>query len=102
MIENNRVVSFVKAYCATFESVQKGWLFGSRALNNARPTSDYDFAFEWVHKTGESWGAFTEHLREKNPTLNTLDLVRLDQVSDDFKTKILSEAVLIYDRNKKQ
>jgi predicted nucleotidyltransferase len=80
-----------------------GWiksvrLFGSRAREDHQPTSDYDLAFELASdKPGIDllWAGLCETLRERNPTLNTLDLVRMDEIGDDFRAKILSEGKVL-------
>jgi len=77
--------------------VKKLILFGSRARGDFKEASDYDFAFIWHDGHGLAWPEFTSRLHEKNPRLNTLDLIRLDKVSDEFKSRILSEGQLLYE-----
>lgn len=93
------VVAFLKRTCERYQSVSKVWIFGSRASNQARETSDYDLAFEWVQTEGENWGEFAGLLRESNPTLQSMDLVRMDLAGEDLRKKINSEGRLIYERH---
>ena len=95
------VVKFVVKTSAQYSNVQRIWIFGSRAKGNATLRSDYDLAFEWIEPAVGTWGELTGILREKNPTLCALDIVRLDQVSNELQRRILGEGILLYD-NKSQ
>ena len=92
------VILFVLESAKRFGFVHKIWLFGSSVTGNQKITSDYDLAFELLDSQDE-WGEFAEILREKNPSLNTLDLVRLDQIGDGLRTKVLQEGEIIYDKS---
>lgn len=75
-------------------------LFGSRAKGTFHARSDYDLAIDWDHSFSDSvWAIFCEKLREDNPSLNQLDIVRLDWIGSDFKQKIIDEGKVIYDKN---
>jgi len=75
-------------------------LFGSRARGDASEKSDYDFAFELAKKEEPNWSRFALDADEKTPTLKKLDLVRLDQIDEDFKKRILSEGIVVYDQKR--
>ena len=96
----DKVIELVKQACQKTKFIQKAWLFGSRAFEKSTDKSDYDFAFETkVNEVGPGdWGLFCSSLREKNPTLNTLDLVRFDEISEEFKSKIKAEGRVIYEQ----
>ena len=104
-IDSDPVIDFVRHCAAGCLNVRRIWVFGSRARDRAEPQSDYDFALDWVDadKTPSlsdiSWGAFAGTLREKNPSLNQLDLVRLSEASDSLKKRIQNEGVLIYEKD---
>lgn len=73
-------------------------LFGSRAKGTARPTSDYDIAFEFIDQPAYvRWAEFCTTINEKAPTLLSLDLINLNSVDDAFKQVILSEGVVLYE-----
>jgi predicted nucleotidyltransferase len=75
-------------------------LFGSRAKGTFHERSDYDIAIQWDPSfPGVVWAMFCEKLREENPSLNQLDIVRLDWVSDEFKKRIIEEGKVIYDKS---
>lgn len=92
------IIQFVKQICGDYLQVQKCWFFGSRASGSAGTTSDFDFAFEWKATEDASWGEFANLLRERNPTLYSLDIVRVDQVDDQLKNRIISEGRIIYEK----
>lgn len=95
------VVAFVQEQCRTASYVRRAWLFGSQSTGCAEPLSDYDFAFDVISNLADPmWGIFCEHLRENNPTLNSLDLIRLDWVSAEVRQRILSEGQVIYEQEK--
>ncbi|MES2768876.1 MAG: nucleotidyltransferase domain-containing protein [Bdellovibrionota bacterium] len=82
-----------------FQIFRKIILFGSQAKGTAHKKSDYDFAFELLSTDSESllmWGQLTSILNEKKPKLNSLDLIRMDQISDEFKNNILKDGIVLY------
>lgn len=95
------VIEFVRKTAGQFPAVEKIILFGSRAQGTAHERSDYDFAV-WLSDqrpdADSQWGRLSSLLREQNPRLNTLDLVRMDMISPEFKAKILSQGKVIYDK----
>lgn len=93
------VVLFVSQTCMGFPNVRKAWFFGSRVSGDSGPKSDFDFAFELGEPDEAFWGEFTSFLREKNPTLYSLDLIRLDKVQPEIRRKILNEGKLIYGKD---
>lgn len=92
------VVSFIREACGQFRIVRKAWFFGSRASGDSGPKSDFDFAFDLQEANEVRWGEFSTFLREKNPTLYSLDLIRLDKAKSELRQRILTEGKLIYDK----
>lgn len=93
------VLDFVAEFSHLSAMVRIVRLFGSRATESANEKSDYDLAFEIDPDLEKNWGEFCSRLRENNPRLNTLDLVRMDEISDTFRKKILTEGIVIYEKN---
>ncbi len=63
---------------------QKIILFGSRARGNHRENSDFDLAV--VGKVDEKkWLDLKVDLYEKNLSLFSIDLVKLEELSEDYK-----------------
>lgn len=75
-------------------------LFGSRARGDASERSDYDFAFELTRNGASSWSRFSLDAEATTPTLKKLDLVRLDEIDEDFKKRILSEGIVVYEQKR--
>lgn len=94
------VIRIVLALVTKFPGLEKVYLYGSRAKGTYTDLSDYDFAFEWRKEQLGSWGSFATLLREMNPTLNSLDLVRFDQIGPELTIRILKEGIVIYDKSK--
>ena len=93
------VLDFVVASAQTTPLIRSVRLFGSRASGTPDYKSDYDLAFEIDPNLEKNWGEFCSRLREGNPQLNTLDLVRMDEIGDAFRKKILTEGIVIYEKN---
>ncbi|WP_165741656.1 nucleotidyltransferase family protein [Candidatus Thiosymbion oneisti] len=73
----------------------KVFLYGSRARGDNKLKSDYDFAFELPNSVNRS--RFKLEVREKVPSLCGVDVVVLDEISDDLKAEILKEGKLLYE-----
>lgn len=73
-------------------------LFGSHAKNTAKVTSDFDLAFDVDDVDQKTWSRFYIEMIENAPTLRALDLMRLDEVGEALKTRILKEGKVIYAR----
>ncbi|MBI2605548.1 MAG: nucleotidyltransferase domain-containing protein [Deltaproteobacteria bacterium] len=96
---NDPVIDFVVLSANSSPLIRSVRVFGSRAKESANDKSDYDLAFEIDPALEKNWGEFCSRLREDNPKLNTLDLVRMDEISDTFRKKILREGSVIYEKN---
>lgn len=93
------VLEFIASVARVYPAVRKIYLFGSRAKGTQNDKSDYDFAFDWDQAAGGSWGEFAERLREESPVLNALDIILLDRAGAELRNRILTEGVVIYDKN---
>ena len=73
------------------------WLFGSRARQDHKMGSDYDFALEDpIMGSGDRWKV-TEAL-EMLPTLRQFDVVWLDTASEILKEQVSKEGICLYER----
>ena len=98
VLKNDSVLSFVADCAKKRKWIKSVWLFGSRAKARNSHTSDYDLAFEVDSSEDLSWGDFCLELREKNPSLNQLDLLRFDLIEKDFVERIKKEGINFYER----
>ena len=81
--------------------VKKIVLFGSRAKGTNDERSDIDLAIECPLATAVDWNSVMQII-ENADTLLKIDCVRLDKVrSKRFKTEILEEQVILFERGKK-
>lgn len=75
---------------------RKIWIFGSRARGDHQPRSDVDIAFDTACSQ-PAWADFKLDADEHLPTLLDIDMVRWADASDELRTAILRDGVLIYD-----
>ena len=80
-----------------FPEVRRIYLYGSRARGDADPRSDIDLAVSCPRATPEAWLRI-HAAAEDAQTLLLIDLVRLEEVSDPLRTRILTEGRILYDR----
>ena len=78
--------------------VEKVILYGSRARGDEEERSDIDLAVVGA-LTQEEWHEMQEYLEVEARTLLSVDLVRLDKVSDKLKENIQREGVTLYERH---
>ena len=78
--------------------VRRVLLFGSRARGDHRPRSDIDLAVEAPGADVFEWDRACA-LAENAATLLHIDLVRLEEANADFRDEILSEGLLLYERD---
>ena len=99
LFHSDPTIAYVLSQVGQCPGVKRVILFGSRANATFHARSDYDLAIEWDPSFSDSvWAILCEKLREDNPSLNPLDIVRLDQAGLDFKQRILDQGKVIYDK----
>lgn len=97
-----RLIDFVIQFAVNRLHPRQIILFGSRARGDAHQYSDFDMAFDFDPvQYQREWGSFCVELTEQAPTLLPMDLVNMSEISDEFKAKIHSEGVIIYNKDKK-
>lgn len=97
MTRNRKVFAYIIKKAQTQLDVEAIFLFGSRARNDARKSSDFDFAFVFdprVHQ--KDWARFCLDVKEEAPTLLPLDLINMNEIDSEFKQKIMLEGQKIY------
>ena len=88
----------IVAMLRSVPEVERVYLFGSRARGDHRPRADLDVAISCPTATERQWLKIWD-LIEDTETLLAIDLVRLEDVSADLKTRILAEGRVIYERS---
>jgi len=72
-------------------------LFGSRAREEEKRTSDFDVAFDFPKEKENAWGTFCVEAEEELPTLHRLDLLNLREASEKLLAAIKKDGVLLYE-----
>ena len=87
---------------ARHETVERVWLFGSRARGDNFERSDIDLAIEAPRMDRHEWLKIALDFGEEAPTLLLVDLVRLEEAPAHLLREIRDEGILIYERARAQ
>lgn len=77
--------------------IERVILFGSRARGNAGDRSDIDLAVAARGASARQWSEIEEWTRE-TPSLTKIDMARLDTAGETFRSRILEEGIVLYER----
>lgn len=97
-IATDPILKFISTIASRFKAVNKVMIFGSRATGKYSEISDYDVAVYWDGLVSESYGKFVDEICEGKPTLHSIDIVRMDMIGDELKTRIFEEGLTIYEK----
>jgi len=81
----------------SLSAVDKIILFGSRARGGYDQRADIDLAVLCPRADLKEWATIW-NIVDEAPTLLSIDLVRLDEVSDELRREIEREGVVLYER----
>lgn len=98
-LENN-LISQIVDLAKKYDSVEKVILFGSRARGDADERSDIDLAIEGKNISDEDWLKLYYEFQEDIDTLLSIDIVWLNEISDELHNNIKREGCVIYDNTK--
>lgn len=91
-----RDLAALRATLGRFGFIQEARVFGSRAIGTARRASDLDLAITAPAAGPGEWADLCEAL-ENAPLIYELDVVRLDQTSNErLREKIAREGVPVF------
>lgn len=94
----NRLIAPIVAAVTADKPVRRIWLYGSRAVGAARPTSDVDLAVEADNWSDVDTNLAHDRLEEDVPTVLKFDLVDLNAVAKPrFREAIQRNGHLIYE-----
>ncbi|MFZ2070525.1 MAG: nucleotidyltransferase domain-containing protein [Halobacteriota archaeon] len=96
----DEVLTAVSTIIARYLPAARILLFGSRARDDAEPTSDFDFAIDARSKIPLEVIARIEDEIDELYTLKSIDIIDMNRVNHAFKAIILKNGVNIYDRDK--
>jgi predicted nucleotidyltransferase len=94
---NPPVLDQIVASLAARPSVRRVILYGSRARGDNAERSDIDLAVEAPEATLREWSDIEESV-ENARTLLAIDLVRLDEASEEFRSRVCEEGKVLYER----
>ena len=72
-------------------------LFGSRARGDARVNSDYDLAVVAPSCSDAEWTRLLVDVDNEPLTLQSLDIVRIEELEQAYQDRIREEGVIIYE-----
>ena len=98
---NQTIISQIIEIVKIRKKVHKLVLFGSRATNNARWTSDIDLAVFGNNLSDADLNLIKDDLEEKVKTPLKFDVVHFDALKkESLKSEILKEGIVIYESKK--
>lgn len=93
------VISFIVEHAKSILDAKGVVLFGSRARGTHHARSDFDFALDFDDESPQDgrWLEFVSYVDENAPTLNKIDLVRMDSdLSSAFKDEIRMTGAVLF------
>lgn len=96
----SRVIHILRSRGKANPKIEKIILFGSRARSDFHSKSDYDIAVQAPRMEYREWSKWLVALHDDIPTLNELDILRLDNLDNEaLKQKITVEGKIVYEKN---
>jgi len=94
-----KIVAKVRETILRHVSPRRIFLFGSRVAGEAKPESDYDFAFDAPEAPYKALNAIREDI-EKLPTLFRIDIANLAKSDARFANRVRDTGMVIYSATK--
>jgi predicted nucleotidyltransferase len=93
----SKLVEEIRAVASESPSVERVWLFGSRARDEATPRADIDLAVECPAAGAADFARVSLRMSELE-TLLPVDVVRLEEAGAEMSRRVLRDGVLLYER----
>jgi len=93
----SKLVEEIQAVATESPGVERVWLFGSRARDEATPRADIDLAVECPTADAADFARVSLRLSEIE-TLLPVDVVRLEEAGVEMSRRVLRDGVLLYER----
>lgn len=93
----NKLVEQIRAIAAATPGLQRVWLFGSRARNEAAPRADIDLAVEYPGALAADFARVSLQLSEID-TLLPIDIVRMEEAGVEMTRRVRRDGVLLYEQ----
>jgi len=94
-----KIIAEVREIILRHVSPQRIFLFGSRVTGEAKPESDYDFAFDALEASYEALNIIRKDI-EKLPTLFRIDVANLARAESRFANRVRDTGLVIYSATK--
>lgn len=94
-----KIVAAVRDVILKHASPQRIYLFGSRVTGEAKPESDYDFAFDAPEAPHDSLDAIREDI-EQLPTLYRIDVTNIARADSRFANRVRDTGLVIFSATK--
>lgn len=94
-----KIITGVRDVILKHVSPQRIFLFGSRVTGEAKPESDYDFAFDAPEASYDVLDAIREDI-EKLPTLYRIDITNIARADSRFSNRVRDTGLVIYSATK--
>jgi predicted nucleotidyltransferase len=91
------ILEEIRAVAADTACVERVWLFGSRAREDAEPRSDIDLAVECPGGHDAEFARVALRMAELQ-TLLPVDVVRLEEAGEELVRRIRRDGVVLYER----
>jgi nucleotidyltransferase substrate binding protein (TIGR01987 family) len=96
---DSKIVKAVLAIILKYAKPERIYLFGSRVTGEAKPESDYDFAFEGQDPEGKALQAIRDELEEL-PTLVRIDVANIAKSEPRFANRVRDTGLVLYSATK--
>ena len=96
---DSKIVDEVRAIILKHVQPMRIYLFGSRVTGDARPESDYDFAFEASECSSEAINFIRSEL-DQLPTLAKIDVANIAHADRRFANRVRDTGLVIYSATK--
>jgi len=97
-VTRTKIIRQVKAIILKYCRPKRIWLYGSRATDEAKPTSDLDIAFD--DPECKELGRIRDEV-ERLDTLLKIDVTNLAGVEDRFRNRVLNTGKVLYSATKR-
>lgn len=93
----DRLVEQIREIASATPGLQRVWLFGSRARDEATPRADIDLAVEYPGAPAADFARVSLRLSEID-TLLPIDVVRMEEASAEMLRQVRKDGVLLYEQ----
>ena len=99
MNKQPKVIEEITRHLEGYAHVERVILFGSRARGDEEERSDIDLAIEGPDITESDWRKIRDFIEEDARTLLSVDIMRVEHVSEKMRRSIAQEGVILYERS---